>query len=47
MNSTVECYISDEDVELAQTIATYLAVGVFTLCTCVIGRCLCGKSLCC
>ena len=48
MNSTTpECYISDKDIELAQTIATYLGVGVLTLCSCLVARLCCVKKLCC
>lgn len=47
MNSTTqECYISDKDIELAQTIATYIGVAVFSLCSCLVVRCCCYKKMC-
>ena len=48
MNDTnVECYVSDEDVELAKTIAMYIGIVVISTCGCVIGRLCCIKKLCC
>ena len=46
MNTTAECYISDKDIELAQTIALYLGVGVIALCSCLVVRCCCVKRCC-
>lgn len=47
MNNTApECYISHDDIELAQTIATYFGVGVLSLLSCLIVRCFCCKKPC-
>ena len=47
MNSTTqECYISVKDIELAQTIATYNGVAVFSLCSCPVFRCCYYKKFC-
>ena len=46
-DTTVECYVSHEDIELAQTIATYVGLVVLSTCTCFIGRLCCIKKMCC
>lgn len=47
MNSTnPECYLSDHDLNTAQTIATYLGLTLLATCTCIIGRCV-YKAQCC
>ena len=47
MNATEECYISQDDVELAQTIAIYVGIGVFVISSCCIARLCCFKKMCC
>ncbi len=47
MNTTEECYISHDDVELVQTIAIYTGLGIFTLFSCCIARMCCCKGKCC
>lgn len=41
--SKTECFVSDDDIRLAQTIATYIGVTMMGLCTCLIGRCFCKR----
>ena len=48
MNTTnSECYISEDHVELAKTIAVYVGISVFTLCSCLVARCCCKRPECC
>lgn len=43
-----ECFISNDDVELAQTIAIYTGLGIFALFSCCIARlCCCKEKRCC
>ena len=43
-NTTDECYISQQDVELAPTIAIYTGLFVFSLVSCCIARICCCKD---
>lgn len=48
MNDTkVECYVSNEDVELAKTIAMYIGIVVVSCCSCFVGKLCYAKKLCC
>ncbi len=44
-NTSDECFISNDDVELVQTIAIYTGLGIFALFSCCIARiCCCSKT---